>query len=101
MIIPADLPAEIAESVREMAVRAFQAIDGSGLSRVDFFLRKQDNRIYINEVNTLPGFTPFSMYPLLWSETGVPYKELLSTLIGLAIDRHRDKQRIDFTGETI
>lgn len=101
MIIPADIPADIAESVREMAVRAFQAIDGSGLSRVDFFLRKQDNQIMINEVNTLPGFTPFSMYPLLWRETGVPYKELLDTLIGLAIDRHKDKQRIDYTGENL
>jgi D-alanine-D-alanine ligase len=83
-----------------MAVRAFQAIDGSGLSRVDFFLRKNDNQIFINEVNTLPGFTPFSMYPLMWRETGMPYKELLDTLIGLALARHADKQRIDFTGET-
>lgn len=101
MIIPAELPEEIAESIREMAVRAFQAIDGSGLSRVDFFLRKEDNAIFINEVNTLPGFTPFSMYPLLWRETGLPYKELLRTLIELALDRHAAKQRIDFTGETI
>lgn len=101
MIIPAELSPELTESAREMAVRAFQAIDGSGLSRVDFFLRKEDNKLLINEVNTLPGFTPFSMYPLLWRETGVPYKELLSTLIGLALERHRDKQRIDFTGESL
>lgn len=101
MIIPAELSVEVTESVREMAVRAFQAIDGSGLSRVDFFLRKEDNVIFINEVNTLPGFTPFSMYPLLWRETGVPYKELLSTLINLALERHADKQRIDFTGESL
>ncbi|MEK3884826.1 D-alanine--D-alanine ligase [Paenibacillus sp. PL2-23] len=100
MIIPADIPEEISTAVREMAVRAFQAIDGSGLSRVDFFLRKQDQHIMINEVNTLPGFTPFSMYPLLWRETGVPYKELLDTLIRLAIDRHKDKQRIDYTGDS-
>ncbi len=101
MQIPAALPEETAEAIREMAVRAFQAIDGSGLSRVDFFLRKEDNRIFINEVNTLPGFTPFSMYPLMWRESGMPYKELLDTLIGLALSRHADKQRIDFTGETI
>ncbi|MBH5318952.1 D-alanine--D-alanine ligase [Paenibacillus sp. GSMTC-2017] len=101
MIIPAELPEGVAESVREMAVRAFQAIDGSGLSRVDFFLRKEDNVIFINEVNTLPGFTPFSMYPLLWRETGVPYKDLLKTLINLALERHSEKQRIDFTGESL
>ncbi|REK74895.1 D-alanine--D-alanine ligase [Paenibacillus paeoniae] len=101
MAIPAELSPELTESAREMAVRAFQAIDGSGLSRVDFFLRKEDNQLLINEVNTLPGFTPFSMYPLLWRETGVSYKELLSTLIHLALERHRDKQRIDFTGESL
>lgn len=99
MQIPADLPEETAESVREMALRAYLAIDGSGLSRVDFFLRKEDGRIFINEVNTMPGFTPYSMYPLLWKETGVPYRELLDRLIGLAIERHAAKQRIDYTGE--
>lgn len=101
MIIPADLPAELVEAVREMAVQAFQAIDGSGLSRVDFFLRKEDNKLLLNEVNTLPGFTPFSMYPLLWRETGIPYKELLNMLIKLALARHKDKQQIDFTGESL
>jgi D-alanine-D-alanine ligase len=99
MQIPAILSPEITESIREMAVRAFQAIDGSGLSRVDFFLRKSDNQIFINEVNTLPGFTPFSMYPLMWKETGIPYKELLDTLISLALARHAEKQRIDFIGD--
>lgn len=101
MQIPAILPQEITESVREMAVRAFQAIDGSGLSRVDFFLRKNDNQLFINEVNTLPGFTPFSMYPLMWKETGIPYKELLDTLISLALSRHAEKQRIDYTGDSV
>lgn len=101
MIIPAELPAGIAEQVRDLAVRAFLAIDGSGLSRVDFFLRKEDNGLFINEVNTLPGFTPFSMYPLMWRESGLPYKELLSALIELAVERHAAKQRIDYTGETI
>lgn len=98
MHIPANLPAEISEAVREMAVRAFQAIDGSGLSRVDFFLRKEDGQIFINEVNTMPGFTPFSMYPLMWKESGVPYTELLDNLIALAISRHAEKQRIDYGG---
>ncbi|MDF2836588.1 MAG: D-alanine--D-alanine ligase [Paenibacillus sp.] len=101
MIIPAELPAGIADQVRDLAVRAFLAIDGSGLSRVDFFLRKEDNQLLINEVNTLPGFTPFSMYPLMWRESGLPYKELLAELIELAVERHAAKQRIDYTGETI
>ncbi|MBM7567998.1 D-alanine--D-alanine ligase family protein [Paenibacillus sacheonensis] len=98
MHIPANLPAEVSESVREMAVRAFQAIDGSGLSRVDFFLRKEDGQLFINEVNTMPGFTPYSMYPLMWKESGVSYAELLDTLIALAISRHAEKQRIDYSG---
>lgn len=96
MQIPADIPADIAEAVREMALRAFLAIDGSGLSRVDFFLRRSDNQLLINEVNTMPGFTPYSMYPLMWKETGMSYQELLDTLISLAIARHEEKQRIAY-----
>ncbi len=98
MHIPADLPEETAEAVREMAIRAYLAIDGSGLSRVDFFLRRSDGKILINEVNTMPGFTPYSMYPLLWRESGVPYKELLDSLIGLAISRHAEKQKLEYGG---
>jgi D-alanine-D-alanine ligase len=99
MVIPAEIPAEVAEGLRKMAIRAFQAIDGSGLSRVDFFLRKQDLKIYINEINTMPGFTPFSMYPQLWKETGKPYGELLNNLIELALQRHEEKQKIQYTFE--
>ncbi|WP_219835304.1 D-alanine--D-alanine ligase [Paenibacillus sp. R14(2021)] len=98
MHIPANISEEISEAVREMAVQAFQAIDGSGLSRVDFFLRKEDGQLFINEVNTMPGFTPYSMYPLMWKESGVSYTELLDTLIALAISRHTEKQRIDYSG---
>lgn len=94
MQIPADIPEETAEEIRSMALRAYQAIDGSGLARVDFFLRKEDGQIFINEVNTMPGFTPFSMYPLLWQETGLPYRELLDRLIELAVERHQAKQRL-------
>lgn len=101
MQIPANLPNTAAEAIREMAVRAFMAIDGSGLSRVDFFLRKSDNQLFINEVNTLPGFTPFSMYPLMWKETGLPYRELLDKLIDLALKRYADKQSIDYGGSGI
>lgn len=98
MHIPAGISEEAAESIREMAIRAFLAIDGSGLSRVDFFMRKSDGQLFINEVNTMPGFTPYSMYPLMWKESGVSYSELLDTLIELAITRHSDKQRIDYGG---
>ncbi|WP_314587334.1 D-alanine--D-alanine ligase [Paenibacillus terrigena] len=96
MMIPANISAELTEELRSLAIRAFQAIDGSGLSRVDFFVQKHDNQIMINEVNTMPGFTPFSMYPLMWRETGVPYQELLDTLIQLALERFEEKQQIDF-----
>ncbi|MBW7474888.1 D-alanine--D-alanine ligase [Paenibacillus oenotherae] len=96
MHIPAGIPAETAESIREMAIRAYLAIDGSGLSRVDFFMRKLDGALFINEVNTMPGFTPYSMYPLMWKESGVSYSELLDTLIELAISRHAEKQRIEY-----
>ncbi|MBB6637991.1 D-alanine--D-alanine ligase [Cohnella thailandensis] len=96
MEIPAEIPPETAQTIREMAVRAFLAIDGSGLCRADFFLRRSDGAIFINEVNTMPGFTPFSMYPLMWKETGVSYAELLDALIRLAIERHEEKQAIDY-----
>ncbi|CAI6080228.1 D-alanine--D-alanine ligase [Cohnella sp. JJ-181] len=98
MIIPAEIPEETSRAVREMAVRAFLAIDGAGLCRADFFLRKSDGALLVNEVNTMPGFTPFSMYPLLWQETGVSYRELLDTLIDLALARHAEKQLIDYGG---
>jgi|HigsolmetaGSP12D_1036236.scaffolds.fasta_scaffold01207_9 D-alanine-D-alanine ligase len=98
MIIPADLPPETAEAARKMAVAAFRAIDGSGLCRADFFLRRSDGRLLINEVNTMPGFTPFSMYPLLWQESGVSYRELLDTLIRLALERYEERQSIDYGG---
>ncbi|MBA2942687.1 D-alanine--D-alanine ligase [Paenibacillus sp. CGMCC 1.16610] len=97
MVIPADIPAETAEQVRQLAVQAFLAVDGSGLSRVDFFLGKADQKIYINEINTMPGFTPYSMYPLLWQESGKPYTELLDDLIRLAVERHTAKQSIQYS----
>ncbi|MFC5470796.1 D-alanine--D-alanine ligase [Cohnella suwonensis] len=98
MVIPAEISPEVASAVREMAVRAFLSIDGSGLCRADFFLRRSDGALFINEVNTLPGFTPFSMYPLMWKESGVSYRELLDTLIALAIERHAERQSIDYGG---
>lgn len=96
MVIPAEIPQETAEEIRELALQAFTAIDGSGLSRIDFFLRKEDNKIFINEINTMPGFTPYSMYPLLWRESGKPYGELIDELIRLALERHAEKQRLEY-----
>lgn len=93
MIIPANIPNEISDVVREMAVRAYKALDCSGLSRVDFFLEKGTNKVYINEINTMPGFTKYSMYPLLWQETGLPYDKLIDTLIELALERYKDKKQ--------
>ncbi|OPH59279.1 D-alanine--D-alanine ligase A [Paenibacillus ferrarius] len=97
MVIPAEIPHETAEQIRQLAIQAYLAVDGSGLSRLDFFLGKTDNKIYINEINTMPGFTPFSMYPLLWQESGKPYAELLDDLIRLAIERHAAKQNIQYS----
>lgn len=90
--IPAPLDEETTANVRAMAIAAFKAIDGSGLARVDFLLDKDTGQVYINEVNTLPGFTQISMYPQLWAATGLPYAQLLDRLIELAIERHRDRR---------
>jgi D-alanine-D-alanine ligase len=94
--IPADITKEQYEVMKEMAVRAFKAIDGAGLVRADFFLTK-DGEFLINEVNTMPGFTPFSMFPLLWEHTGVSYPQLIEKLVHLAMERHEQKQQIKHT----
>lgn len=93
MHIPALISDEQMAEIRKLAVEAFVAVDGSGLSRVDFFLRKSDGAWLLNEINTLPGFTPFSMYPLMWKETGKPYRELLDDLIRFAFERFAEKQQ--------
>ncbi|MCI8444483.1 MAG: D-alanine--D-alanine ligase [Clostridia bacterium] len=85
--IPANIPEEISNEIRKQAVKAFKAIDGKGLSRVDFFIEKDTNEIYINEINTLPGFTSISMYPKLFEESGISYQELLSKLVELALEK--------------
>jgi D-alanine-D-alanine ligase len=87
--IPAQLPEEISEKIREYAVRAFKALDGAGLSRVDFFVKHSDNSVVLNEINTLPGFTSISMYPKLWNECGIGYSELLDKLIDYALKRQK------------
>jgi D-alanine-D-alanine ligase len=93
VIIPANIAPETASTVRSQAAQAFLALDLSGLARVDFFLEKETNKVYINEVNTMPGFTQISMYSKLWQASGIPYPELLNRLIELALERHADRQR--------
>jgi D-alanine-D-alanine ligase len=89
--VPAKLPKKIIEQIQRDGIRAFQAVDASGLARVDFFIER--GRVIINEINTMPGFTSISMYPKLWEATGISYPELIDRLIQLAIERHRDKAR--------
>jgi D-alanine-D-alanine ligase len=89
--IPARLPRRVAEQVRRMAVKAFSVLDLAGMARVDFFVTRRTHRVYLNEVNTLPGFTAISMYPKLWEATGLSYGGLLDRLIALAIERHLEK----------
>ena len=84
VVIPAKIPENISEEIRKTAIKAFKAVDGSGLSRVDFFIENGTDRIIINEINTLPGFTQISMYPKLWNEMGIEYSKLLDELIELA-----------------
>lgn len=99
MVIPAEIDSELAENLREFAIRAFRAIDGNGLCRADFFVRRSDGEIFINEVNTMPGFTAFSMYPLLWRETGTAYPDLLDQLITLGIDRYNQRHELKYGRE--
>lgn len=94
-MIPAPLDEAMADKVREMSLAAFKAIDGAGLARVDFMLDKDSGTLYVNEINTFPGFTSNSMYPNLWAATGLPYNALLDRLIELAIERHSDRRTKD------
>ncbi len=97
LTIPADLPAEVSELVRALAVRAYRAIDCSGMARVDFFVERDTHRIHLNELNTLPGFTQISMYPKLWEASGLPYPQLVDRLIELALKRKADRDRTSHT----
>lgn len=93
MKIPADLPEEVTQKIQDYALRAYRVLDGCGLSRVDFFVT-QSQDVYINEVNTMPGFTQFSMYPLLWEATGLERRDLIEELLQLALKRHKAKQSL-------
>ncbi|HZP27266.1 MAG TPA: D-alanine--D-alanine ligase family protein [Dehalococcoidia bacterium] len=91
LVAPVELPAALLQRLQQQAVAAFQAIDCAGMARVDFFLSGDD--IYVNEINTIPGFTPISMYPKLWQAAGLSYRDLISRLIELALERQEKKQR--------
>lgn len=94
LLIPAPLTKEVTEKVQNLAVRAYKAIDCAGMARVDFLLSGETTEaLYLNELNTIPGFTDISMYPKLWEASGIPYPELIDRLIELALERYRDKNR--------
>ncbi len=93
LLIPAAIDAGLAEDVRALALRAFQAVDAAGMARVDFFMERKTNRVLVNELNTIPGFTRISMYPKLWEASGLSYPKLIERLVDLAIERFNDKQR--------
>ena len=93
LLIPAPIDDTVGEEVRSLAIRAFQAVDAAGMARVDFFMERKSGRLFVNELNTIPGFTRISMYPKLWEASGLPYPKLVERLIELAIERFDDKQR--------
>src|SRR3712207_4452057 len=88
LVAPADIPDETMAELRRIARTAYEAIDAAGMARVDFFLEREAGRLLINEINTIPGFTPTSVYSRLWAASGLPYEELLDRLIRLALERH-------------
>ncbi len=93
LYIPAQITDEQTAEIRRLAIAAFRALDLTGLARVDCFLDRDSGQLYVNEVNTMPGFTQISMYPKLWEASGIPYTRLIDRLIELALERHADKQR--------
>ena len=91
MVIPADVPVAVSEEMQALALRAYRALRCDGLARVDFFYEAHGRGLLFNEINTLPGFTPYSMFPSLWTESGLPYPELIDELVCLALARHRHR----------
>jgi D-alanine-D-alanine ligase len=94
-LIPAKLPRSVAKRIQQIANNAFRVLDCAGMARVDFLVQKKTNRIFLNEINTIPGFTSISMYPKLWQASGLTYPELLDRLIQLAIERHKMKHSLE------
>lgn len=96
LIIPADIPEKTVKTIKSLAVQAFKTLDCSGMARVDFLLEKKTDHLYVNEVNTIPGFTPISMYPKLWQESGISYSELITRLIELAQKRNDELKKLEY-----
>ena len=97
LLIPAKLTKSETRKIRELAIAAFKAVDCSGLARVDFLMDPKNRKIYLNEINTMPGFTSISMYPKLWAATGLSYPELIGRLIDLGLERHADKKKNQYS----
>jgi len=96
LLIPANLiPAQV-KKIQKYAIEAFRALELCGMARVDFFLEKETGKLYLNEVNTIPGFTSISMYPKMWEASGIPFRELIDKLIELALEMHREKARTKY-----
>jgi D-alanine-D-alanine ligase len=96
LLIPAPVDIALTEKIRSLAIQAFRVIDGAGLARVDFLLDKENGALYLNEVNTMPGFTEISMYPKLWDASGLPYPSLVDRLIELALERKAERARNEY-----
>ena len=96
-VVPADLSARDTLEMRRLAVECFKAVGCEGMGRVDFLRETATGKLYINEINTIPGFTSISMYPKMWEYSGIPYSELIDRLIGLALERHAAKKATRFT----
>jgi len=97
LIIPAKLSKGETKQVQRLAIAAFKAVDCSGLARVDFLMEPKSRKIYLNEINTMPGFTAISMYPKLWAASGVSYSDLIGRLIQLGLDRHEEKKKNQYS----
>lgn len=96
VLIPAPLSPKKVQEVQELAIRAYKAVDGAGMARVDFLMDKKTEKLYVNEINTIPGFTQFSAYPKMWEASGLTYPQLVDRLIELALERHGEKQSIRY-----
>ena len=97
LVLPADIPVATAAEIRRLAIAAFQAVECSGMARVDFFLERGSGRVVLNEINTIPGFTNISMYPKMCEASGLAYPELLDRLIELALERHRRRRSLRYS----
>jgi len=97
LIIPAKLTKAQTKRVQDLAIAAFKAVDCSGLARVDFLMDPKTGKIFLNEINTMPGFTAISMYPKLWAASGLAYADLIDQLIQLGIERHEDKKKNQYS----